>query len=106
MRWSPMRVLRVGSYSLLGMVALVATSDGAVLQRNASHAHIGHVTDRWNDTPEQKGLLPSASDEAGIVSQHASLAVSSPDNLASIKRHIGHVMNAVDPGVEPCEGIG
>jgi hypothetical protein len=39
--------------------------------------------------------------EAKIATQHAGLALKSPDNLDSIKLHAGHVINAIDPSVEP-----
>lgn len=70
-----------------------------------AHAHMGHVVDAWQDTPEQMGLLPTAQAEAEIAAQHAGFAVSEPDDLDSIKTHVGHVMHAVDPSVEP-EGPG
>jgi hypothetical protein len=62
---------------------------------------MGHVLDKMNGTPDGAGLLPTALAEAAIAEQHAALAAKSPDNLDGMKRHAGHVLNAVDPGVEP-----
>lgn len=85
----------------LGVVGLALPAQAA----EEAHAHIGHVLDAWKDTPEQMGLLPAAQAEAEIAAEHAGFAVSKPDDLASIKLHVGHVVHAVDPSVEP-EGPG
>ena len=66
-------------------------------QGNAAHTHIGHVADGWRDTPDNQGLLPTAIAEAKIAAQHAALAAKDPSNLDAMKRHTGHVVNAVDP---------
>ena len=65
--------------------------------QNAAHNHIGHVMDKWNDTPDMAGLLPAAIAEARIAAQHASLAARDPGNLDAIKLHTAHVLHAVDP---------
>jgi hypothetical protein len=61
--------------------------------------HIGHVMNAFSDTPKGLGLLPTAMEEARIASVHAGLAARDPENLAAMKLHAGHVINAVDPGV-------
>ncbi len=66
-------------------------------QGNAAHAHIGHVMDGWNDTPDGQGLLPAAIAEARIAAQHASFAAKDPSNLDAMKLHAAHVLHAVDP---------
>jgi hypothetical protein len=69
---------------------------------------MGHVADGWGDTPEGAGLLPTAVAEAEIAAQHAALAASAGD-LAGMKRHIAHVLNAIDPTVQasgPGKGYG
>ena len=68
---------------------------------NQSHVHIGHVMTGWTDTPEKWGLLPTAIAEAKVAAQHAGFAASKPADLAWVKTHIGHVLHAVDPSVEP-----
>lgn len=77
-----------------------AGSDLASAAENMSHAHMGHVSTAWNDTPDGMGLLPTAVAEAEIVGTHAGLAANQPDNLEWMKTHIGHVLNAVDPALE------
>lgn len=82
--------------------AVTGTSgDTAMAAENPAHVHIGHVMTGWNDTPEGKGLLPTAEAEAAIAIQHARFAASRPDDLDWMKLHTGHVMNACDPTVEP-----
>jgi hypothetical protein len=67
---------------------------------NPSHLHLGHVADRFNDTPGNRGLLAAASAEAAVMTQHAGLAGQQPDNLEYMQTHTVHVVNAVDPTVE------
>ncbi len=69
--------------------------------QNEAHIHIGHVMTGWTDTPEKWGLLPTAIAEAKVAAQHAGFAASKPADLAWMKTHIGHVLHAVDPSVEP-----
>lgn len=79
---------------LLAAAALALSS--AVNAQNRSHAHIGHVGDAWRETPDGAGFLPTAQAEAEIAATHAGLALSDASDLANIKRHIGHVMHAID----------
>ena len=95
--------------ALLVAVGAVATNDAAIAQDSPAHRHMGHVLDGFRGTPEGVGLLPAAGEEAAVAAQHAGLAASNPDNLAGIQRHIGHVLNAVDPSMEasgPGKGYG
>jgi len=68
---------------------------------NEAHVHNGHVMKGWTDTPEKRGLLPTAIAEAKIAAKHGGLAAGKPADLAWVKTHIGHVLHAVDPSVEP-----
>lgn len=71
--------------------------------------HLGHVVASFGDTPEKAGLLPTALAEARIAAQHAHLALRTPDDLAALKRHAGHVLHALDPAQEasgPGRGYG
>ncbi len=68
--------------------------------KNISHVHIGHVMDGWKDTPEGKGLLPTAIAEAAIASQHAGFSAKKSGDLVWMKTHIRHVLHAVDPSME------
>jgi len=61
--------------------------------------HIGHIMNGYADTPKGMGLLPMAMEEARVASVHAGLAARDPENLAAMKLHAGHVINAVDPSV-------
>jgi hypothetical protein len=65
-----------------------------------AHLHIGHVMTNWRDTPGARGFLPVAVDEAGVAQQHARLAARSR-RLEDVQLHAGHVLHALDPGVEP-----
>jgi hypothetical protein len=78
--------------------------DGAILitrvEAIPAHLHIFHVMTNWRDTPGTRGFLPVAADEARIASTHAKLAVKGP-GIEEMKLHAGHVLNALDPALEP-----
>lgn len=96
----------VRALSGLGLVGLLA-SPAAHAQANPAHTHMGHVADGFRGTPEGQGLLPTAVAEAEVAAQHAGLAGRDPSNLDGMKRHIGHVLNAMDPTeVESGPGLG
>jgi hypothetical protein len=65
-----------------------------------AHLHLGHVMTNWRDTPGSRGFLPVAVDEARVAVQHAKLAATGV-SLDDIKLHAGHVLQALDPTVEP-----
>ncbi len=65
-----------------------------------AHLHIGHVMTNWRDTPGARGFLPVAMDEARVAVVHARLAANGA-TLDDVKLHAGHVLNAIDPTVEP-----
>lgn len=71
--------------------------------------HIGHVTTSYVDTPDKAGLLVIAFAEAAVASQHAALATRTPNDLAAMKLHAGHVLHALDPALQktgPGKGFG
>jgi hypothetical protein len=68
---------------------------------NPAHNHIGHVMKMWKDTPNTQGFLPVAIADAKVAATHAGYMQKAPDNLESMKNHAGHVLNALDPSVEP-----
>jgi len=76
--------------------AIVVTKVEAI----PAHLHIGHVMTNWRDTPGSRGFLPVAIDEARVAVLHAGLAAKSA-TLDDIKLHAGHVLNALDPAIEP-----
>ncbi len=82
-------------------VATLAPGAARAQQPNMAHVHMGHVLDGFKDTPNGMGLLPTAVAEAKIAADHAGYAAKDLTDLANMKRHTLHVMNAVDPTVEP-----
>ncbi|NNE84672.1 MAG: hypothetical protein HKN28_11945 [Alphaproteobacteria bacterium] len=95
----------VAAVLLLSACSGQMAAEKAKAPANMAHAHMGHVTTSWKDTPDKMGLLPTAMAEAKIAKQHATLVLQQPANLAWLKTHTGHVINAVDPSVE-AEGPG
>ena len=67
----------------------------------AAHLHLGHVMTNWRDTPSNVGFLIAALSDANVAAVHAKLASTVPDSLDQMKLHASHVMNALDPAVEP-----
>ena len=92
----------VGMTLALSLVAIGLAGGGAIVgaQANMAHTHIGHVMDQGRDTPDQQGFLPTAIAEAEIAARHAGLVAQSTGSLDGMKRHAGHVINAVDPTIE------
>jgi len=89
--------------ALLAAIVLGAAVIGgpttATAAEGMAHAHMGHVSTGWQDTPDQMGLLPTAIAEAKIAAFHAGLAAKQPDNLEWMKTHAKHVLHAVDAGM-------
>jgi hypothetical protein len=78
-------------------------------QQQSSNPHVNHVINAFNDTPNGRGLLPTALAEARTAIQHAGLAARNTSNLDAMKQHAGHVLHAVDPGTGtsgPSQGYG
>jgi hypothetical protein len=63
--------------------------------------HIGHVVNSFADVPDKKSLLFIAQAEAGVAEQHAALGARASTNLDQMKLHAGHVLNALDPSLQP-----
>ena len=82
---------------LAGCTAMDKESEGMMMAGDEARAHIGHVMTGWKDTPDGKGLLPVAIEEAEIALKHAQFAASKPDDLKWMQTHTQHVMHAVDP---------
>jgi hypothetical protein len=78
--------------------------DGALLVSKVeaipAHLHIGHVMTNWRDTPGTRGFLPVAIDEARVAVLHARQAAAATA-LDEITLHARHVLNALDPALEP-----
>lgn len=92
-----MKSIAVCATALLA-AALALSPAGA--GESESHAHIGHVMTGWQDTPDQKGLLPTGQAEAAIARQHIGFALTDPADLGSIQAHTSHVLHAVNPEAE------
>lgn len=91
--------ITLGGATLAGQQAPAAPAGTPAA--NPSHNHIGHVMTMWKDTPNTQGFLPVAVADAKVAMTHAGYMQKSPDNLDSMKLHAGHVLNALDPSVEP-----
>jgi hypothetical protein len=63
--------------------------------------HIGHVVNSFADVPDKKSLLSIAQAEAAVAAQHAALGARASTNLDGMKLHAGHVLNALDPSLQP-----
>jgi hypothetical protein len=91
--------LNMLSTSLLAAALITGCStagDGKPAMSMA-HAHMGHVSQSWGDTPNKAGLLQTAVAEARIAHQHAGFAAKKPDDLGWMKLHTTHVMHALEP---------
>src|SRR5262245_17122306 len=91
---------RAGGGAPAARGASTPAAEAPAANANMSHTHLGHVADRFNDTPQNRGFSPTAIAEAGVMTQHAGLAGQQPENLEYMKQHSVHVVNAVDPSVE------
>ena len=92
----------------LTAAAFTATTNTAFAASKA-HAHMGHVSKSWGNTPGKIGLLPIAIEEAKIAVFHATVAAKQLDNLKWMQMHARHVLNAIDPKQEakgPGKGYG
>jgi hypothetical protein len=72
---------------------------------SAAHVHVGHIATSYFDTPSGLGLLPTAAAEAEIALQHAALASADSLYLEGMRRHVDHILYALDPALAP-EGPG
>lgn len=71
-------------------VSLVVTNDQPQLPM-----HVGHVTTGFATTPGGRGLLATATTEAGIAMLHANFAAGDLSDLGAMQRHAGHVLHAL-----------
>jgi hypothetical protein len=96
-----MRLMAIGMATLMAACADGGERMASEAETKMSHVHMGHVLTGWQDTPDQMGLLPTAQAEAEVAAQHAGFAASRPDDLDWMKLHVVHILQAVDPSVEP-----
>jgi hypothetical protein len=83
------------------MTAVSAEAQTGEIEQEAALVHVGYVLTRFEGTPKNMGLMPTAIAEAKIAVQHVNEASMSPDDLANIKLHVAHVLHALDPAEEP-----
>lgn len=87
-----------GSAALLaGCTAMYDEGGGVEMAGAETRAHIGHIMSGWTDTPDGKGLLAVAIEEAEIALAHAEFAAKKPDDLGWMQTHVEQVMHAVAP---------
>ncbi len=98
------RLAGSATVAALASVLAAATAVEASAQ-SVAHRHIGHVAERWNDTPDNMGLLAAAQAEAEVAAQHAGLAAQS-ESLDAVKRHVTHVVHALTAEAERGPGKG
>lgn len=75
------------------------TIEATRIEAIAAHLHLFHVMTNWVDTPQNAGLLATAVSDAAVASVHAKLAEGG--SLSVMQLHAGHILNALDPGLEP-----
>ena len=90
----------IASLLIAGCATADTSSNKEMAAKNMSHAHMGHVSKAWKDTPDGKGFLPTAMAEAEIAAFHAGLAAKKPDDLAWMKTHTHHIVHAIDASLE------
>jgi hypothetical protein len=81
-------------------VGLALTLGTATAANSVAHVHMGHVSEGWTDTPDGKGLLPTAIAEARIALQHATVITKKTGDLEWMQLHAHHVLHALDAGLE------
>ena len=94
----------IGGVALLLMCTPLGPAAGAS-QTDAVLMHVWYILNEWPETPDGRGLLPTAVSEAQVATQHAGLAAGSQENLEQMQVHARHVLHAVDPAEIP-EGPG
>lgn len=102
-------VVAITGAPIPGQVAAAPPTATVALPAGPVGVEIGFIVNAAPDTPGRQGLLAVAMAEARTAAQHAQLASRQPANLAYMKMHVGHVINAVDPaivGAGPGTGYG
>jgi len=91
---------------IVTLIALLSFSPITVAG-SAAHAHVGHVSTSWADTPDQVGFLVTATKEAQIAQFHSGLAIKKLVDINWMKVHTLHVKHALDgEGAGPGLGYG
>ncbi len=80
----------------LMLVTAVVSAQAPV---SPSHAHIGHVMTSWKETPDAKGLLPTAIADAQVAMDEVERA-DLEGRINDFVLYGGYVLNALDPVAE------
>lgn len=76
-------------------VILFSTSALAATDTSVAHQFMNEVDKSASDTPNHMGYLETAIAEAKTAEQHAHIALSNTTDLAWMKLHTGHVLQAL-----------
>lgn len=95
----------LGLTLVVGVAPVAADDMDCHSEANELHLHIGHLMSCWDDTPDQAGLLVIAESEAVTALEHARLAMAETADVGVIIQHLGHVVHALNPELQP-EGPG
>lgn len=82
------------TWAAVGTVALLGQAPAS-----PAHTHIAHVMSSWTDTPENKGLLPTAIADAQVAMEQVERA-DLEGRINDFWLYGGYVLNALDPGPE------
>jgi hypothetical protein len=94
--------MKYGTQIMTVVLTWVALDPVALLGQapaSAAHAHIAHVMSSWTDTPEKKGLLPTAIADAQVAMEQVERA-DLEGRINDFWLYGGYVLNALDPGPE------
>jgi len=83
----------------LATLALTASALPVAAQADDVRMHLEFVADRYFETPDGRGLLPTALAEADIALEYARLAAADSTSIAAIRRYATYVLHAVDPAL-------
>ncbi|MEZ5480329.1 MAG: hypothetical protein R3E95_23465, partial [Thiolinea sp.] len=97
--------MRLKFLSILNLLfcVLMASGCSSVVVKKAppiAHIHVGHTLTGWVTTPDKKGLISTAEQEAAIMMDNAQKAKAAR-SLADKKRYMGNALNALDPKLQP-----
>jgi hypothetical protein len=77
--------------------AQAAPASTAQATTTPAQVHLGHLTQRFVTVPNNQGLVTVAVADAKVAIQHAGLGAQNPNDLAAMKLHAQHIINALDP---------
>ncbi|MGB0747595.1 MAG: hypothetical protein ACPGO3_02525 [Magnetospiraceae bacterium] len=84
------------SMTVAGVLVASTALTGCVQEQQPTiaHTHIGHALTGWVDTPDKRGLLLIAEEEAAIGADHAGFAIEAAATPELMREHVGHVLHA------------